>query len=100
VIEAAVDSESRRRGLLGRDSFPAGHAIVLAPSNAIHMFFMRFPIDVLFVRRNGEVVRVAANVRPWRIAVALRAYAAIELPAGTIEQSGTRKGDVVEFAVP
>jgi uncharacterized membrane protein (UPF0127 family) len=97
TIEAALDSESRRKGLLGRDSLPEDHALVIAPSNAIHMFFMRFPIDVLFVKRNGEVARAVANVRPWRIAIALGGYAAIEMPVGAIERSGTRKGDILEF---
>ncbi len=96
-VELAGDSASRRRGLLGRDRLEPGHALAIAPCGAIHTFFMRFAIDVLFVRKDGRVVKCADDVRPWRIAIALTAYAAIELPAGTLRESGTRRGDRVAF---
>ena len=92
-VLGAFDSSSRRKGLLGRDRFEEGHALVIAPTNAIHMFFMRFAIDVAFVSRTGIVVRVCHSVKPWRIAFALRAYAAIELPSGTLRHTGTLAGD-------
>jgi uncharacterized membrane protein (UPF0127 family) len=91
----AFDSDARRKGLLGRDSFAAGCALVIAPSNAIHTFFMRFPIDVLFVRRDGVVVKVRRNLPPWRTLLALGAYAVIELPAGALTADDVRVGDVV-----
>jgi len=91
----ACESDARRKGLLGRDSFPKGSAMVIAPSNAIHTFFMRFPIDALFVRRNGVVVKVRRNIPPWRAAAALWAYAVIELPAGTLAADDVRVGDVL-----
>ncbi len=96
-IELAGDSATRRRGLLGRDCLDAGHAFAIAPCNAIHMFFMRFAIDVLFVRRDGRVVKCAHDVRPWRIALAPTAYAAIELPAGTLRATKTERGDRMVF---
>ena len=89
----AFDSASRRQGLLGRDSLPGGSALIIAPSNAVHTFFMRFPIDILFVRRDGHVIKVRSAVRPWRIAASLRAFAVIELPAGSLAQSKTTRGD-------
>jgi uncharacterized protein len=92
ALECAFDSGGRRRGLLGRDGLPAGAALILAPCCAIHTFFMRFPIDVLFVTRDGGVLR-ASTIRSWRIGVSARAFAAIELPAGVIERSGTGAGD-------
>jgi uncharacterized membrane protein (UPF0127 family) len=97
TIETAFDSESRNRGLLGRDAFPAGSALILAPCSSIHMFFMRFAIDAAFVDRQGRILRVAANLRPWRIAIALRAYAVIELPAGTLGAADTRAGDTLRI---
>lgn len=96
-IEDAFDSESRRRGLLGRHRFDAGSAIILAPCNAIHTFFMRFPIDVLFADRNGLILKARASVRPWRIAIAVRAYAVIELPAGTLERARVTPGMSIEI---
>jgi hypothetical protein len=79
-VHAAVDSRSRKRGLLGRTSLD-DIALVIAPCNAVHTFFMRFPIDILFVDRQGRVLRVAREVRPWRIAAAWRAFAVVELAA-------------------
>jgi len=95
TVICAFESDDRRKGLLGRESFEKGSAMVIAPSNAIHTFFMRFPIDVLFVRRDGVVVKVRRNIPPWRAAAALWAYAVIELPAGTLEVDDVRVGDAV-----
>jgi uncharacterized protein len=89
----AFDSTSRRQGLLGRDGLPDGSALIIAPSNAVHTFFMRFPIDILFVRRDGNVIKMRSAVRPWRIAGSLRAFAVIELAAGSLAQSQTTPGD-------
>ena len=62
------------------------------------MFFMRFAIDAVFVDRAGRVVRVAADLRPWRFAVAARgARDVLELPAGTAARTGTQAGDVLVF---
>ena len=94
-IEAAFDSATRNRGLLGRSGLPAGSAMVIAPSNSVHMFFMRFPLDIVFVAKDGTVVKVRQNVRPWRIAAAWRAFAVVEGPVGMIEQTGTRPGDTL-----
>ena len=93
TVEAAFDSATRNRGLLGRDGLARRHAIVIAPTNAIHTFFMRFAIDVVFAARNGTVVAVRKSLRPWRIAVAPRAFCAIELEAGSIDRESIAVGD-------
>jgi hypothetical protein len=93
ALEAAVDSTSRNRGLLGRDSLPEGHAIVLAPCNSVHTFFMRFPIDIAFVARDGQVVKVVEHLRAWRIALSLRSFATIEFAAGALGGDGVAAGD-------
>ncbi len=92
-LEGAFESAARNRGLLGRPGLREGEALVIAPSNSIHMFFMRFAIDAVFVARDGRVVKTCAGLRPWRIAIAWRAFAVVECPAGTIEATGTRPGD-------
>jgi uncharacterized membrane protein (UPF0127 family) len=89
----AFDSESRRTGLLRHTSLPAGSALIIAPTNAIHTFFMRFPIDVAFVEKDGRVAKTCAALPAWRIAWALKAYAVVELPAGALERADTRRGD-------
>ena len=98
-LETAFDSTSRNRGLLGRDALASGSALILAPCSSIHTFFMRFAIDVLFVDRHGLVLRVASNLRPWRIAWSLRAFAVVEMPAGALTTTSTRDGETVELAV-
>jgi len=91
----AFDSESRRTGLLKHDSLPPGSALIIAPSNAIHTFFMRFCIDVAFVARDGRVLKIRHAMPPWRMAGALRGFAVIELPSGTLRQTDTRPGDLL-----
>jgi hypothetical protein len=91
----AFEPAARRKGLLGRDFLRDGSAMVLAPTNAIHTCGMRFPIDVVFVRRNGVVVKVRSCVPPWRAVVSLPAYAVIELPSGTLAPDDVKVGDVL-----
>jgi uncharacterized membrane protein (UPF0127 family) len=95
ALTGAFDSASRRTGLLGRDGLDAGHALIIAPTSAIHTFFMRFAIDVAFVRRDGRVVGVRHAMKPWRVAGALGAHAVVELPAGTLADSDTVRGDAL-----
>jgi uncharacterized protein len=92
-VEAAFDSASRKKGLLGRDGLARRHAIVIAPSNAIHTFFMRFAIDVVFAAKDGTVVGLRKSLPAWRIAIAPRAYCAIELAAGSIARNSVAVGD-------
>jgi uncharacterized membrane protein (UPF0127 family) len=97
AVILAADSASRRRGLLGLDEMPEGQGLIIAPCNAIHTWFMRFTIDVAFVTKKGEVIKRYDAVRPWRMAIAWRAFAVIELAAGTLRTSETRKGDIVDI---
>ena len=84
-LEVAVESATRKRGLLGRDGLAAGAGLVIAPTNAVHTFFMRFPIDIVFVARDGTVVKVSRAVPAWRMAAAWKGYAVVELAAGGAE---------------
>jgi uncharacterized membrane protein (UPF0127 family) len=95
VVETAVTSEDRRKGLLGRDGLPPGHALAIAPTNLVHTFAMRFPIDILFVRRDGQVVKVSPAVPKRRIAGAWGGFAVIEMAAGSAAQADTRPGDLL-----
>jgi uncharacterized protein len=92
---AAFDSATRRRGLLQHGELPEGSAMIIAPSNAIHTFFMTFPIDVAFVGRDGVVRKIRSAVAPWRMSAALRAYAVIELRAGALGRANTLIGDTL-----
>ena len=95
TIETAFDSRSRTKGLLGRDSLGPGAAMILAPCQAIHTFKMQFSIDVVFVRRDGRILKICPNLGPSRMAVALRAFATIEMAAGETDRCGLRTGDTL-----
>ena len=97
-LEAAFDSSSRRQGLLGREAIPEGTALIIAPCSAVHTVGMEFPIDVIFANKDGRVVKTRSRVPPWRMAAAFCAFAAIELRAGSLEQSGVQPGDHLEIA--
>ena len=92
---AAFDSQTRRTGLLRHDTFPEGSAMLIAPTSAVHTFFMKFPIDIAFVTREGRVLKTYADLPPWRIAVAFGAHAVVELPAGTLARCDTTAGDTL-----
>lgn len=83
----------RTRGLLGRDGLEPGTGMLIDRAPSVHMFFMRFPIDAVFVDRELRVLRVKANLAPWRMASKRGAKAVLELPAGTCERRGVREGD-------
>lgn len=97
--EFATTASERRRGLLGRDTFDRSSALVLSPCRAIHTAFMRFPLDVLFVDRQGRVVRIVRTLKPWRTAMALTAHAVIEFPARGLQGQDLNVGDHVDCRV-
>ena len=93
----------RFMGLMGRSALPQGEGLYL-PTNSIHMMFMRFPIDALFVsKEDAEGRRSVVSTRPelpaWRgIVMPIRgAEGVIEMPAGTLAQVGVSEGDTVVF---
>lgn len=88
----------RMKGLLGKRELVAGEGLLIQPAPSIHTFFMRFPIDVVFLSKSGEVMKVAANVGAWRMRSCRRAFAVLELPAGEAERRGITVGDQVDRA--
>ena len=86
----------RMIGLLNRSSLEPGEALIIKPCNSIHTFFMRFPIDVIFVDANNRITKTIHSMRPFRISgIYLNALFSIELPTGTLEKTSTHAGDVV-----
>ena len=75
-----------------------GEGLLIRPSFSIHTFFMRFPIDAVFLDRSGSVVDVVGRLKPWRAATCLRARAVLELAAGEAERLGLRFGERLEPA--
>ena len=76
---------------------PAGTVMAIAPSNAVHTYGMQFPIDVLFIRRDGVVVKRALHVKSRRIAFAWGAFAVLEFAAGVPAVEATQVGDRLEL---
>lgn len=94
----ALTARERMKGLLGRDALPDGDALVIRPCTSIHTFFMRFPIDVLFLDRDGRVLRAIPAMKPWRLTRFYpRAACVAELPASVLQRTGTTEGDVVKL---
>lgn len=95
-LERASSPLARMRGLLGKASLAEGEGLWIQPCNAIHTFFMRFAIDVVFLSRDLRVVRAIPELRPWRATrIHPRAALVVELPRGTVRRTGTREGDVL-----
>ena len=92
-----ADSFYRRFcGLMLRRSLPHGTSLALKPCNSIHMLFMRFPIDVLFIDKDNVVVGCCKSIKPWRLSSIFRkSVLAVELPAGLIDKTNTDVGDII-----
>lgn len=88
----------RLRGLLGRSSLEQGEGLILVGEKSIHTFFMKFPIDVLYVDKNYRVIRTDARMVPYRLGpfVAQSAYV-VEMSVGTISNTATEVGDQLTF---
>ena len=82
-IETADTFFARFRGLMLRKRLPAGHGLLIAPCNSIHMCFMRFAIDAIFIDKDYRVLKVARNVKPWiGVAWCWKAWGVVEVSAG------------------
>ncbi len=89
---------TRLRGLLGRPPLKSGEGLLIAPSRGVHMFGMRHPLDVVLADAGRQVVACFPSLRPWRTTgIHSEARYALELPPGTIERTGTDRGDQLEW---
>jgi uncharacterized protein len=89
----ATTSWSRSKGLLGRGSIDQDEGLWIQPTSSIHMWFMRFAIDVIWAADDGRVLKLVENIKPWRMSWCRGAKVALELPVGAIARSGARVGD-------
>ena len=105
-LEEVGGMVGKGRGLLGRDGLAADAGMLfdagrLEPFMCMHMLFMRFAIDVVFLDRADKVIRINHNLRPWRISsIVWGAHRALELPAGGAARSHTVMGDQIIFERP
>ncbi|MHB8575107.1 MAG: DUF192 domain-containing protein [Dehalococcoidia bacterium] len=95
-VRRADNPWTRFVGLLGRGALHEGEGLHIAPCGSVHMFFMRIPLDIVYLDKEHRVVKAVANLKPWRISAARGAKTVIELPVGTIERTGTVAGDQLD----
>jgi uncharacterized membrane protein (UPF0127 family) len=96
-LEVAGSGPKRSKGLLGRKGLGSGEGLWIIPCEAVHTFFMQFPIDLVYLDRKHRVKKVSAKVPAWRFSGCLSAHSVLELPAGTIEKTNTERGDILEI---
>lgn len=97
VLWAGTSAE-RRRGLLGRTSMDAEEGVYIVPCKMIHMFGMRFAIDVAFLAADGRILAAHHNLKPNRLSrLVLRADGVLELAAGRLQATATDVGDTIKF---
>lgn len=84
---------TRLTGLMFRQKLPTATGLLLAPCNSVHMFFMRFAIDVIYIDKEYKIIKVVKNLRPWiGLSMCSKAWAALELNAGEAERCGCEVG--------
>ena len=99
-VRKADNFLTRLVGLLKRTQLGPEEALWLMPSKGIHTIGMKFPIDVVFLTKDNQVVGLMSGLAPYRIsAVHFRGYSVLELPNGTIRKSNTELGDQFEISL-
>lgn len=97
-VRVASNFWTRFRGLMGRREIEPGEALVLEKCCAVHTCFMRFCIDVIFLDRDGKVLKTLMNLPPYRFTRPVPgAHRVVELPAGILLKTGTVPGDTLGF---
>ena len=96
TITKADTFSSRLKGLMFRRKPLIEEGLWIIPCNSIHMCFMNFSIDVLFINKNREIVKLVENLQPWRFIKPVKnAHSVLELPAGTIKQKNLMVGATI-----
>jgi hypothetical protein len=93
AVDVANTSATRRTGLLKHERLEPGQGLWISPCEAVHTFFMKFAIDLVYIDKQRKVRKVRHAVPAWRLSMCLSARSILELPPGTAEQTGTQVGD-------
>ncbi|WP_066055600.1 DUF192 domain-containing protein [Robertmurraya korlensis] len=91
---------SRFMGLIGRDSLSDGEALILQPCTSIHTYFMKFPIDCIFLDKNNYVIYIVYHLKPWKLSpILLNARTVIELPSHIHLKDQIDIGDKIVYKI-
>lgn len=82
-------------GLIGRSSLPDNEALVFYDANSIHMFFMRIPLDLIYLDKNLKITKLVRNIKPWSMSVCLKAKVTIEVTSNAIERNSLKLGQTL-----
>ena len=93
AADLADTSEKRRTGLLKHTGLAPGEGLWIVPCESVHTFFMKFPIDLVYLDKKHKVKKVRHAVPAWRLSACLFAHSILELPAGIARDTGTQPGD-------
>ena len=96
-INSAETSAERTVGLLKHEGLRENEGLWIVPCEGVHTFFMKFALDLIYIDRKKVVKKVISNIPPWRVSYCLPAHSILELPVGTIQRTGTTKGDQLQF---
>ena len=97
AADKADTSAKRRTGLLKHSSLPPGEGLWIVPCEGVHTFGMKFPIDVVYLNKQRRIINVRPVMKKRGISFCLRAHSVLELPAGTLADTGTGVGDQLEL---
>jgi hypothetical protein len=83
---------------MGRKEFSKGSGLLITPCNSIHMIFMKFPLDIVFLDKNNVVIYLIKGIKPWSVTKIVKsAKSVLELPEGTINDKDLRIGDTLDY---
>lgn len=97
-VEIAETWKERSKGLLGRNGLNDGEGMIIRPCSSIHTFFMKFPIDVVFLDKSLKILKISSSMPSWRISGCLLGCTeVIELKAGAMKKAGVSAGEYIKF---
>lgn len=96
--EVAESFVRRGVGLLGRSGWPDSDGLLITPCSSIHCFFMKMPIDVVYLDRENRIRKIIPALKPWKMGpLDLKAHSVLELPAGNLASLGLKEGQLLTF---
>jgi len=98
-IDCTQTAAERMRGLLGAEALQPGDGLWITPCNSVHCWFMAYAIDVIYLCRQGRIIKYVENLKPWRVSACLRAASVIEMAAGEVARLGLQVDDEVRWCI-